>query len=101
MGERPVVTADPAVSFGRAAVKGISAEAIGDPVWAGESLERVGDDFNLTRTEVLVACWYLGAHGSRGWRRRWRDWAGSVHGDLAHGRYEVPDPPVREEKSSG
>lgn len=63
---------------------------------------------DLTRQEILGACWYAGAgnvvrlHGKGGkyvayrgpWRKRWGAWAAEVHQAMWSGRWDdVPDPP--------
>ena len=99
--DRPVVTTDPAVRFGRPAVRGVSVVAVASQVWGGETVGSVAEDFGLTREQVIVACWYQGIHGTRGWRQRWKVWATEAHKELWRSRYDVPDPPSREEKSNG
>lgn len=93
----PVVTVDPAVRFGFPAIRGISTDAIAGVVWAGESLATVADEYDVTREEVLVACWFEGTHGERKWRKRWGAWAEQVHGEFSNSRYDVPDPPTGED----
>jgi uncharacterized protein (DUF433 family) len=92
----PVVCHTPGVRFGRAHIHGRPVEAIGDAVWDGGSVDDTAAEVMLGRADVIVACWWLGIHGTRAWRRRWRRWAESVHLDLAHGRWDVPDPPDRD-----
>lgn len=96
--DRPVVTTDPAVRFGYPTMRGVPVEAIAEHVWEGSSLDSIAEDFGLTREQVLVACWYQGIHGTRAWRQRWKSWATEAHKELWHSRYDVPDPPSREEK---
>jgi uncharacterized protein (DUF433 family) len=76
MSNRPVVTVDPAVRFGRPAIKGISTDAIAGMVRAGEDFASVAEDYGLSVHEVIVACWYEGTYGRR--RAAWRSWARSV-----------------------
>jgi uncharacterized protein (DUF433 family) len=96
--DRPHVKVDPAQSWGRPAVKGVSCEAIAGLIIAGEELAAVAEDYGLTRADVLVACWYLGLMGTRQYRRRWKAWAedaGQHMWAASAATYdEIPDPPV-------
>lgn len=89
----------------------INVHIIGDYVWAGEGVDHIAKLYNLTRGQVLVACWFLGAygidqlHGRNGyrtrqtvpWRKRWGAWARQVDGDLWREDYDaVPDPPDKD-----
>lgn len=94
--ERPVVVTDPAVAYGRPQVARIGVEHIAGATWV-ESVDVAADEYGLTRPQVLVACWWIGLYGDRRWRRRWKTWAQQVDGELWHSRYEIPDPPTREE----
>jgi uncharacterized protein (DUF433 family) len=92
---RPFVAVDPAMRFGRPTVNNtrLSVEAATEHVWAGGSVGEVAEEFDVTRQDVLVACWYAGKYGTKAWRRRWGKWADVVHDELWHSRYDVPDPP--------
>jgi uncharacterized protein (DUF433 family) len=98
MADRPVVTTDPAVKFGEPTVEGRPVEALASQIYAGDSLDSVATGFDLTREQVLVACWHQGHHGPRFWRRRWGAWAAQAHKELWNSRYDIPDPPSREEQ---
>lgn len=92
--ERPHVRVEPGYRFGQPHIRGISAENIAGMVVAGESVETVMDEYGLSRAEVLIACWFMGEHGSKKWRQRWRSWASDNYGRLSQHRYdEVEDPP--------
>lgn len=95
--DRPTVAWRPDQCSGQPTIAGtgISVEAVGGSVWAGEGLDRAGADYDLTVPQVLVACWWLGTHGTRAWRRRWGGWAERVSAELWLGQYEIPDPPAR------
>jgi uncharacterized protein (DUF433 family) len=109
----PQVVVNPAVRAGQPQIKGIPVVALCDVVWAGESVDRVADDYNLTRADVLVGCWYAGMLGLPGerrkvlaatplWRKRWGAWAEKVTAALWSPpvKYDViPDPPNEEECS--
>lgn len=95
--DRPHVRIDPAIQSGDPVVKGVSVETIADHVWIGEGVDEVARDYGFTRSDILVACWYM---GTRGWRRRWGSWAGAVHPApwRAKADYDaIPDPPTRDE----
>lgn len=102
---RPVVQVDPAVCFGAAQIRRVRVEDVGAWVWAEGSVDRVvADSRDLTRAEVLVACWFLGEYGSPEWRARWGEWARQVGyrlaaQDAAYGG--IPDPPGRSDDSGG
>lgn len=96
--ERPVVTHDPAMRWGRATVRGISTSALFEQVAAGASTGEVADDYGLTRHGVLLACWWEALHGRRtSLTQGWRAWAREVEWELAAADVDpaaVPDPPV-------
>jgi uncharacterized protein (DUF433 family) len=61
--------------------------------------------WNLTRGEVLVACWYaaeinvvrLGQRRRGPWQARWGEWAQDAQGALWKADYDaVPDPPTKD-----
>lgn len=99
MSDRPHVRAEPGIRFGQPNVKGVSAEVLGDLVFAGDPVDEVAEDYGMTRGDVLVACWYLGMYGGKAWVRRWRSWCNDVYDLLARNNPDytaVPDPPSRE-----
>lgn len=99
--DRPFITHDPAMRSGQACLNHtrLPVESIAGYIWAGEGVDDVIKAYEITRADVLVACWWIGAHGPRAWRKRWGAWANSVHGELWHCRYDVPEPPSSEEPS--
>ncbi len=94
----PFVAFSPGMKFGRATVNNtqLSVEAVADLVYAGEAVGAVAHEYAITQADVLVACWYMGTHGTRTWRKRWAVWARDAEYELWRGQYEVPDPPSRE-----
>jgi len=58
-GDRPIAI-DPQIAFGRPIVQraGVSTAAIADRIDAGESVEAVADDYDLTREEIEQAVLY-------------------------------------------
>lgn len=92
---RPIIVWDPRVRSGQPQINRtrVTVEDVGGTIWAGETVDTVADEYNLTRADVLTACWWLGLHGTRDWRRRFGGWAAWVDSDLGSGRYDVPDPP--------
>ncbi|MUN41430.1 DUF433 domain-containing protein [Actinomadura litoris] len=97
---RPVIHVDPAVRSGQPMIRGISCAAIADRVHAGDAPEDVALDYGVTRTEVLLACWWAGLNGRPYIRRRFAAWAKNAHQLIARGEYDqVPDPPARPERT--
>lgn len=95
MTDRPHVRTDPAQRFGRPAIDGVSVDSIGGAVWNAED---AATDYGLTRPQVLVACWWLGTYGTKRWRDRFGTWARSVEGEFQYRRYDVADPPTKEDE---
>jgi uncharacterized protein (DUF433 family) len=100
MAERPHVRVDPAMRFGQPIVRGAPVDILGEMVWNGDTVDEVAAEYVVDRADVLVACWYLGLHGPKRWRKRWREWALKAHEqlwDTSTVDYRaVPDPPSRE-----
>lgn len=95
--DRPRIQIDPATYSGRPTVTWrIPPEIPCAAVWDGYDAAWVTSQWPaVTRPRLLVACWYLGRHGSRVWQKRWRAWADDVSGKLWSGDYDVPLPPTR------
>lgn len=120
---RPYITVDPAMLSGEPCLNHtrIPVYMIAELVWN----EGVGEAmlmWELSRAEVLVACWYVGAYGvpeihatesvqkhtgqvyrqqpvNREWLNRWRAWAEESSGALWTGKYdEVTDPPLAKKR---
>lgn len=79
----------------------ISTRQIADSVWYGhaDDLER---GYDLTREDIIVACWFEARHGrSRKIRRAWREWLDTHDGTLWHLRPHewaaMPLPPVMDQ----
>jgi uncharacterized protein (DUF433 family) len=98
---------DPARLSGMPCVNGhrIPVEMVVGMVWA-DGVESAQQTWNLTRGEVLNACWYAAAinveepfQRRRGpWRTRWQEWADEAHPHLWRSDYDVaPDPPSRDD----
>lgn len=105
---------DPARKSGEPCIGGhrLPVEMVIATVWRSGLDEALHCWPQLTRGQVLVACWYAGAgnvvrlHGRGGayvgyrgpWRKRWGAWAAEVHDGLwlsATVDYDViPDPPL-------
>jgi uncharacterized protein (DUF433 family) len=99
----PFVSISPAMRCGAPCLNNtrLPVSAIAGMLWAEKSVAAVCDEYDISRADVLIACWYVGMYGSyenRRWRRRWRGWAEQVHGDLwkvTTVDYDaVPDPPL-------
>lgn len=108
---QPYVTADPAMRSGQPCVNGtrVPVESVAYAVWLDGGAYAAASDYDLTRHDVLVACWYAGTYGlpgrrtltpSRMWRERWGPWAREVHDSLWSrrdvGGSVIPDPPTKE-----
>ena len=104
------VTFSPGMRSGEPTINGsrIPVDLIGQLVWHGDGAKDVADDYNLTREDILVACWFLGTYGVAGrtersvvgkvWRKRWETWARVNHGHMWRGDFDaVPDPPSQDE----
>lgn len=88
--QRPFVSVDPAMRFGQPTVNGtrLPVQTLVDYVWAGEDPDVVAEEYDVTRADILVACWFAGTYGLPGrrqqlfptplWRRRWGEWADGV-----------------------
>lgn len=93
---RPVVVADPGMRFGAPNVRGVSYYALTDLYAAGESIERIADDFGMDRPDVLVAFWYAGMYGTRAERAWLKAWAMEQHPSMWRGEWDaVTDPPEK------
>ncbi len=53
-------------------------------------------DYELSREELLVACWWAGRFGPRKWRKRWEQWAMVLGQHLWYGCIQTADPPTEE-----
>ena len=104
----PHVVVNPAVRAGQPQIKGVPLFAPVGDVWRGDHVDAVAADYDLTRADVLVACWYAGTYGlpsEKGgplaatptWSTRWARWAESVTQPLAvqTAAELIPDPPDR------
>lgn len=65
----PILTIDPKRQFGRVCIEGtrVPAEVVGEAVAGGDSVDDVARDYDVTREQVLLACWwyavYVEGHG--------------------------------------
>lgn len=94
---RPRVTVEPCVRFGYPHVGGVPVDSLAGSVLVGSSAAETAEDYDLRREDVIVACWYLARHGPRAYKRRWKVWLAEVETELWHGRYDVADPPSKED----
>lgn len=112
---RPQITVEPGMLSGQPCINGtrVPVLSIAGSIWSGESVAEVAGDYDITRADVLVACWYAGTYGlpgerskrlagTRYWRDRLGNWAQQVGGAVwsAHevADYDaIPDPPDRTE----
>lgn len=104
---RPHVSVDPAVQFGHPCIAGTGApvDVIAERVYAGEPVTAVADDYDVTRADVLVACWYVARHGTGDGlglrtklRAAWQPWLLANESTLAGfhglGPDDADDPPT-------
>lgn len=94
-----VITVDPAKNFGQPSIHGgPKAWVVADMIWAGDSVDRIAEDYEITRAAVLVACWFVAEYGTRAEKARWRNWKDAAAVGLWHGTYDlIPDPPSKED----
>lgn len=91
--ERPVITVDPRIEFGQPCLHRVPVYAPAAMLAAGEPGAVVCDEYDLTREELLLCCWYEAMYGMPSRRRAWREWL-ARHAEAFHqGRYdEIPLP---------
>ena len=101
---RPTIVIDPGVQVGQPCIAGtrVPAHTVARQVWVGVRVDDVAAAYNLTRADVLVACWYYAASAylsGRGGRKveAWRRWAGdnvsTLAGHCGADPATCPDPP--------
>lgn len=77
MSDRPWIILDPAQNFGHPALgRGrVKVSDVLDRLDAGENWRAVADDYNLTRADLLTACWFDARYGvGTEPRADWLDW---------------------------
>lgn len=86
------IRVDPSIHFGAPRVGGTAVETVAGMVWAGDRVDAVAEEYNLSAAQVLVACWYAASHGL--YRMRWRAWLRGCEEMFWHCQYDkIPDPP--------
>lgn len=109
MSSSPFIAVCPAMRSGQPTINGtrLPVDAVVGLVWA-QGVDVAAEDYDLTRADVLIACWFAGSYGLPGrrealfpvrlWPKRWGAWAVEVHQALwsvSNVDYEaVPDPPT-------
>ena len=73
---------------------GLGAELVARRVYALGVNEQI-DDYELTREQLLIACWWAGLYGPRSLRRVFGEWAQTAGRHLWYGCIQIPDPPRR------
>lgn len=101
----PAIRVSPGVMAGLPCIAGtrIPAKQIAGCWWRGAypTVDSLGDTYDLTRAQVLVACWYMALSGGPRWRNRWGAWAASAGSEMWRGRSDlVPPPPQRQKKGA-
>lgn len=94
---RPL-TIDPGRQFGRVCVNGtrIPATIIAENVRAGDDMGSLVSDYGISRTDVLLCCWWWVDEGHLGQRRgnrkvKWHLWADRAHSALGGWEGHVVD----------
>ena len=95
------ISINPAVHSGEPCIglSGVLAELLAKAWWSGMSVQLICKNWTplggvrTRKAHVLVACWYVGKHGSGTWQRRWGEWANEVQGKLWLSEYDCPMPP--------
>lgn len=91
---------EPGMRFGAPHINGVSAEAVAGPIAGGDPVEATGEDFGLTRPQVLLCCWFMAVYGTRLaedplWDAVWGPWLNEHYRAMASGDWgQVPDPPA-------
>lgn len=99
------LTIHPGYQFGEVCVglTRVPAHAVASCVFAGDNLDDIADGYDLTRLQVLTACWWY-VEQAQGQRRRsraeqrlvdaWGDWGSAATGILGGWQKgPCPDPP--------
>lgn len=96
IGETPTVWVHPGRYHGEPCIEGhrIPTRMVAEHVYygTGDSAEFTWD---ITRDEVMVACWFEAKYGSRKLRRHWAEWLDAHAGLFWHSRDwdQIPYPP--------
>ena len=75
----------------------LGAGFVADLVVARGGLD-VMEDYEMTREQVLVACWWAGRFGTRRAKGRFGEWAKAAGGHLWHSCFQTGEPPREELK---
>lgn len=99
----PTITIAPGFYSGEPCIRWrLPADLIALDWWNNWKLEDLMDNYEITRGDVLVSCWYMAKYGPRSWRKRWGEWLQKADGELWYGRYETcPMPPQKNENKGG
>lgn len=92
----PFVSFSPGMQWGRATLNHtwLTADTVSSFVAAGDSVDFIADQYEISRADVLVCCWYRARYGTRRDRQLWRDWLDGSESDLWYGHWDkVTDPP--------
>ena len=79
---------------------GLGAEFMAKRVYALGLRDQI-DDYELTREQLLVCCWWAGTYGPRSLKKAFGTWAKTAGWHLWHGCINVEDPPLRESEKPG
>ena len=98
-GQGITIVYDPGIQIpGTPTVQGhrISAEQVAGGAYRQGITEEMGD-YDLTREEVLAACWWAGLFGPRRLRKVFEAWAVQAGHHLWYQCIQIPDPPRKPE----
>lgn len=95
----PFVSVQPGMKFGEPCINGhrLPTQLIAETVMFNGGEEAM-DWYDITRDEVMVACWFEARYGGRKIRKLWQAWLDEHEGTLWHSTSErwaaVPFPPL-------
>ena len=73
-------------------------EVIAELVSAGDDGQTIIDGYDITRTQVILACWYEARHGQR---RNWGDWLNDWEPAMWRGDFDDVPLPAAETPEQG
>lgn len=92
MSDVPRVTISPNEGAGQAMIRGVMTTLIAESQAAG--FQHILDSLQVTRHEVIVACWFETRYGGQEYMGRWALWATYVEAELARGEINLDDLPM-------
>ena len=95
-GKGSAVVYDPRITAGGTPTlqgRGLAVEHVAIRAFKFGVLEPM-EDFELSREEVIVACWWSGLYGARRLRKLFGTWAVIAGQHLWYSCIQIPDPPL-------